>query len=116
MLIDEAARVPDELYLAMRPVLAIGGGDLWVMSTPHGQRGFFWDEWTNHPERWRRVTVTADQCPRIAKEFLIEERAVMGERWFRQEYLCEFVDVDDSVFSRESIQRALRPDVEPLVI
>src|ERR1700681_4666233 len=44
MLIDEAARVSDELYLAMRPLLAIGGGDLWVMSTPFGQRGFFWDE------------------------------------------------------------------------
>ncbi len=115
MLIDEAARVSDELYLAMRPMLAIGGGDLWVMSTPCGQRGFFWDEWTNHPERWTRVTVTAAQCPRISEAFLVEERAVMGDRWFRQEYMCEFVGVDDSVFSRESIERALRRDIEPLV-
>jgi Terminase large subunit, T4likevirus-type, N-terminal len=116
MLIDEASRVPDDLYVAVRPMLAVGAGDLWLMSTPFGQRGFFWDEWTNHAERWTRVMAKATECPRISEEFLREERAVMGDRWFRQEYMCEFVDVNDSLFSRESIERALRPDVEPLVL
>ena len=41
MLIDEAARVEDDLYKAFRPMLAVGDGALWLMSTPHGQRGFF---------------------------------------------------------------------------
>jgi len=41
LLIDEAARVDDELYRAMRPVLAVCNGDLWLMSTPNGKRGFF---------------------------------------------------------------------------
>jgi hypothetical protein len=30
-LIDEASRVPDELYLALRPMLAVGGGSLWLL-------------------------------------------------------------------------------------
>jgi hypothetical protein len=47
MLIDEAARVNDDLYKAVRPMLAVGDGDLWLMSTPNGQRGFFYDEWTD---------------------------------------------------------------------
>ena len=46
IVIDEAARVLDELYKAVRPMLATGDGDLFVMSTPFGQRGFFWEEWT----------------------------------------------------------------------
>src|SRR4051794_26303364 len=45
MLIDEAARVSDDLYKAVRPMLAIGNGALWLMSTPHGRRGFFYEEW-----------------------------------------------------------------------
>jgi hypothetical protein len=36
MLIDEAARVSDEIYKAVRPMLAVGNGDLLMMSTPNG--------------------------------------------------------------------------------
>jgi hypothetical protein len=43
MLIDEAARVPDDMYKAVRPMLAVGSGDLWLMSTPNGKRGFFYE-------------------------------------------------------------------------
>src|SRR6266571_7364558 len=33
LLIDEAARVRDEIYRAVRPMLAVKDGDLWLMST-----------------------------------------------------------------------------------
>ena len=56
----------------------------------------------------------ATECPRIKASFLAEERAALGERWFRQEYLCEFVDADDAVFRREEIDRAITDEVEPL--
>ena len=47
LLIDEAARVPDDLYRALRPMLAASSsGGLWLMSTPYGKRGFFYDEWS----------------------------------------------------------------------
>src|SRR5437870_1012514 len=36
LIIDEASRVLDELYQAMRPTLAVGNGDMWLMSTPNG--------------------------------------------------------------------------------
>jgi hypothetical protein len=82
MLIDEAARVNDDLYKAVRPFLAASDGDLWLMSTPVGKRGFFYEEWANGGPRWTRFTVTAMDCPRIRREFLEEERATMGEQWF----------------------------------
>jgi hypothetical protein len=40
MLIDEAARVSDEMYKAVRPMLAVGDGNLWLMSTPFGKGSF----------------------------------------------------------------------------
>jgi hypothetical protein len=36
--IDEAAWVPDDLYLAVRPMPAVSGGRLVALSTPHGTR------------------------------------------------------------------------------
>ncbi len=36
LLIDEAARVADAMYKALRPMLAVADGDLWMMSTPWG--------------------------------------------------------------------------------
>ena len=40
MVVDEAARVPDDLYEAVKPMLAVTDGALWLMSTPFGRRGF----------------------------------------------------------------------------
>jgi hypothetical protein len=113
LLIDEAARVSDGLYKAVRPMLAVGGGDLWLMSTPFGKKGFFYDEWSGGRD-WERVMAPVTKCPRISRDFLEEERAAMGERWFRQEYLCEFVDAEDSIFRDDVIRQALRDDLEPL--
>jgi phage FluMu gp28-like protein len=114
LLIDEAARVGDEMYKAVRPMLAVGDGDLWLMSTPFGKRGFFWEEWSKGGPQWERIVVPATECPRIPASFLEEERASLGERWFRQEYLCEFVDTNDALFSRELVERAFTDEVEPL--
>ena len=106
LLVDEAARVPDEIYRAMRPTLVVHDGDLWLMSTPNGRRGFFWDEWDHGGEEWDRISVPATDCPRISARVLAEEKANAGDKWYRQEYLCEFVDREGAVFSREVIDAA----------
>ena len=114
LIIDEAARVSDELYLALRPMTAVSGGDMLLMSTPFGKRGFFYEAWTSTSEEWERISVPATECERIPKEFLEQERSTMGEWWFRQEYLCEFVDTEDGVFDRELVEAAVSKEVEPL--
>jgi hypothetical protein len=113
LVIDEAARVPDDLYRAVRPMLAVSGGRLIAMSTPFGRRGFFHDEWKSS-RTWERVRITADQCPRIDPDFLAEERQALGARWYRQEYECSFEDVIDAVFAEADIQGAISPRVRPL--
>ena len=92
MLIDEASRVPDAVYRALRPMLAVGGGDLWLLSTPFGKRGFFYEAWEHGGDRWARFRLPVDECGRIPADFVEDERRELGDLWFRQEYLCEFLD------------------------
>jgi hypothetical protein len=116
VMIDEASRVPDEIYLAMRPTLISGNGDLWMMSTPKGKRGFFYETWAHGGEHWTRILATAEGCARIAPHVLEEERTEMGEAWYRQEYLCEFVQADDAVFREDDVDACLSNDVPELQV
>jgi hypothetical protein len=109
--IDEASRVPDELYMACRPMLAVSGGRLLAMSTPFGTRGWWYEAWRSKDD-WERYEVPAEQCPRISAEFLDEEWRTIGEWWYRQEYGCEFLDAQAQAFTRDEIDRAFKEDVE----
>ena len=135
VIIDEAAFVPEDLYQALNPMLAVSGGSLWLISTPATQTGFFYDEWSRQaapasgqsesaqqppgssessaPVAWDRYQVTAHQCARIRPEFLAEQRVLLGEAVFRREYLCEFVAADDQLIGRELLDDALDPDLSP---
>lgn len=114
LVVDEAARVADALYQAVRPMLAVSRGRVILLSTPFGKRGFFHHEWAEGGPGWRRVKVTAFECPRIGAEWLARERAAIGNWWFGQEYLCEFVEPEDAVFRHDDIVAALDPGVPPL--
>jgi hypothetical protein len=114
MLIDEAARVEDGMYKALRPMLAVGDGDMWMMSTPCGKRGFFYENWAHGGPDWLRVRVPATECGRIGARFLEEERRQLGARWFEQEYMCEFVDSEAGVFDRELLESAVVEELEVL--
>ncbi len=113
---DEAARVSDELYYTVRPMLAVSGGRLVLMSTPFGKRGHFFHEFTEGGDTWERITIPASECPRISPEFLAEEKAAMPDFFYRSEYFCEFTETVDQIFSYEHVQAALSDDVEPLIL
>jgi hypothetical protein len=109
--IDEAAWVPDDLYLAVRPMLAVSQGRLVALSTPHGTRGWFYEAWRGE-EPWERYKVPATRRPRISAAFLDEEKRNMGERWFEQEHLCRFLDAQTQVCSCDDIEQCFREEVE----
>jgi hypothetical protein len=100
LVIDEAARVPDDLYRAVRPMLAVSNGRLICLSTPYGKRGFFHDAWANGGPDWARIEVPADRISRITPAFLEQERRALGLSWYLQEYCCSF----------ESLQGLVYPD------
>ncbi len=74
------------------------------------QQGFGTPGNPTHPR-----AVTAEQCPRIPRAFLEEERLALGPRWFRQEYECSFEETVDAVFTHADVQAALSDDVRPLL-
>lgn len=112
LIVDEAARVPDEVYLALRPSLAVSDGDVILLSTPRGKRGFFYREMTDGESGdWLRHTGTVTECGRIPAEFLEKERE-RGEAYFRQEYMCEFVESGKYLFDEKLVKGMKRPEEE----
>ncbi len=111
LVVDEASRVPDDLYYSMRPMLAVSGGRLVALSTPFGTRGWWYEAWRSD-EPWERYEVPATSCPRIPAAFLEEERRTLGQWWFDQEYGCQFLDALTQAFRREDIEQAFAEEVE----
>ncbi len=115
LVIDEAAVVDEEAYHTLRPMVAVSGGGVWILSTPRGKSGFFWDLWDKGGPQWTRISATAEECSRIPAEFLAEEREALGDVRFRREYCCEFVQPEDSVFREEDVHACLTDDA-PMVM
>lgn len=114
LLVDEAARVPDDTLAAVRPMLAVSGGQLIALSTPYGRRGWYHDAWENGGSAWQRVRIPATECPRISPAFLAEERTAHAAWFFRQEYMCEFAETDAQLFTEEHLRRMFDARVRPL--
>jgi hypothetical protein len=115
LVLDEASRVSDDLYYAVRPMLAVSGGGLMMLSTPFGKRGVFFEEWTKGMG-WERYEIPATKVPRISSEFLEEERKALPAWVYRQEYECSFEDTSDQVFPYDDVVAALDEDVKPLFL
>jgi hypothetical protein len=58
IIIDEASRVEEGLYRAVRPMMVSSDTRLITMSTPFGKRGWWYEEWNSNP-MWEKVLVTA---------------------------------------------------------
>jgi hypothetical protein len=111
LVIDEAARVPDDVYRAVRPMLAVSNGRLICLSTPYGKRGFFYDAWVKGGNDWARIEIPAQRISRITRTFLEQERRAMGESWFRQEYCCSFEMLQGLVYP--NLPRCVVPGPAP---
>ncbi len=115
LILDEGARIPDDLYNAVRPMLAVSNGYLMALSTSFGKRGWFWEAWDSG-EGWHREKVTAHDIPRIDRGWLERERNRIGDWWFRQEFMCEFLEADDQLFSFDLIDEAVSSELVPLFL
>jgi Terminase large subunit, T4likevirus-type, N-terminal len=114
VILDEAARIPDSLWISVRPMLAVSPrATMMLLSTPFGKRGFFYRVMTQS-QRWLKITITAQECPRLTADFLAEEMVELGPRFYAQEYRCQFLEAIGQVFSDEAIDAAFRDDIAPL--
>lgn len=114
LVIDEAAKVADDLYHSVTPMLATKNGRLIVMSTPFGKRGWFYNAWeaceqakrNGETPMWEQTRITATECPRLTPEFLAMEKASMSQFWYRQSYEISFEDAIGQLIPQEQIDAA----------
>ena len=141
IILDEAAQMEDATYKAIRPMLTGNKeGELILLSTPFGKRGFFYNEWTKNPiwkkilvkprwdlindrefkeampekeflQFWKDRGVSAYYSPRHEKEWLYEELLSIGPIGVRREYGCEFMDDQESMFKMALIESAFSDDI-----
>jgi hypothetical protein len=98
LVIDEAARVPDDLIASVSPMTAtVNGRQVWL-STPFGKSGLFWREWHDAQGPWMRFRIPWQECPRLHADFIAEERRKFGASWVAQEYECSFESLEGLVY------------------
>ena len=78
-----------------------------LLSTPNGKRGFFHDIWFDEEDDWHRTRVVASDVPHRYPKGLEFFRRRMPEEYFLQEFYCEWLDTEGSLFSYDDIQAAL---------
>jgi hypothetical protein len=96
-------------------MLAVSGGRLIALSSPWGRRGWYWQQWSEGGDAWRRWLVPSMDCPRIDASWLEGERARLPRYVFDQEYGASFLDADDQYFSSDVVERAISAAVTPRI-
>lgn len=117
---DEAAFIPDEVWTAVTPMLAMTGGDIRLSSTPHGTQGFFYQCYldtisfkTFHvatPEVIEQRAFSAvwtQQQRDAALAHLKREQEHMSELQYAQEYLGRPLDDLRQVFPDKLIKKCM---------
>ncbi len=118
IVLDEASRIDEGMLAAVTPMLAETDGDLLILSTPAGRRGFFYAVWSDETQEWERITARRIDYPhRVKPGFLESERRTLGPALFAQEHETAFIEDGDQVLADvaiEAIKRWDRPGIAVL--
>lgn len=109
LVVDEAHYVPEEVFVAVRPMLATTGGTIDLLSTPRGNKGFFHDCFFD--DEFTTFHVHSRDCPRITPKFLASEKKRMTKLQFAQEYEAEFLDQLQQFFTKDLVESCILPPV-----
>lgn len=133
LMIDEASRFSKFFWIAVRPIILMSVGELWLSSTPFGKQGYFWEmfnEAYNLKKPKARFKVFYKSTPQIVEERQItqfwtqerkdqiletlqQDKETMTKLEYGQEYLGLFMEDLQQFFPDDLIrqcQTATRPD------
>lgn len=110
LIADEAAFIPEDVWTAVTPMLAVTRGTIWLLSTPHGKEGYFYRMFED--ESFTTFHVSAEDCPRKDEKFLAEEKKRMTNLQYQQEYLGEFIDDLRQLFPNKLIRQCMTQEKE----
>jgi hypothetical protein len=108
LIIDEAAGVEEDTFVAAMALTAATGARTIVQSTPRGPSGTFFDLWQAQDPDWARIRVSSEDVPDLVDPaFLERERRRLSPEAYAQEYLAEFgegaVQVGITPFDEEEL-------------
>jgi hypothetical protein len=109
--VDEASRIEDAAYYgALLPSITRSTGYVMLMSTPYLNEGFFAETWHAQDDEWERTFLTSEECEYFQNhpEKLQMVKSKVPEWHYRQEYLCEFLADEFSIFNPDDVARAAR--------
>ena len=129
--VEEASRIPSDVWTAIIPTLLTTGGDSIYLSTPFGKQGEFYKAWVNEDgvyNSFSRFSIDSEKVIRerpINKSWtelqrerglikLEQAKSRMSKREYAQEYLGEFVEdlfrfFGDKIISKTCILK--RPEI-----
>ena len=119
LLADEAAFIPRAVWDAVTPMIATRikfGARMILLSTPFGRDNYFFDCFDD--PNFTKFHWSSEECPRIDKNFLAQEKKRMSEMAYAQEYLGEFADQqmqwfkDDLIKNCQTLKRKEIPRIE----
>jgi len=97
LILDEAAFVKETaISTSILPTLNPSGKKCLMISTPRGKNHFF--RWYNKPEVVS-MSFPLTECPYINQDLVEEAKKSLPADIFRQEFLAEFVDSGNDVFT-----------------
>jgi len=113
--VDEAAFIYDEVITnVIFPMLLTTNGTVWMLSSPWDKNHITYKCFT-HPD-WSIYHLPSSVSPLVSKDFLDEQRALIGEERFQLEYLGNFVDDANSYFPMTLIRTCLQDYTPTLAI
>lgn len=111
LIADEAAFIPGDVWPAVIPMLATTGGKVILLSTPFGDKGYFYDCFRDKNFRqWHiNAEIVAQARTEPQKSYMLqhqeEQKRKMSMLQYAQEYLGEFVSDFRRIFSDAIIKQ-----------
>jgi len=110
LIADEAAFIPETVWTAVTPMLAVsrklrGFGFTILISTPFGKGGYYYNSF--YDDDFKSFHVSSEDCNRIPMSFLRKEKLRMSKTEYAQEYLGEFIDDYSQLFPTKLIKESM---------
>jgi hypothetical protein len=112
VIFDEAAFVPEAVFMAVRPSMAVRGEVTILSGTPFGKQGYFYNQYRinelKKPQArtWETFHVRSSDSSIIDKAYLEAEKASLPASQYAQEYDAEFTAANDAYFPAQLLMTA----------
>lgn len=114
LVVDEASRVDDDVWASVLPMVG-SDGQIMALSTPWGQRGWFYEVCSSAPlNNWELHRVTVYDSEQWTAARIEEVRQQVGRFVFASDYEAVFQDTEDQLFSTADVRSAYTDEIQPL--